>query len=351
MRTTNVNRYSLFSCFAAALLAGCGGSQPPIGAPGAMPQTSRIATQGNHGKSWMKPGMSGQDLLYVSSNAGTVSVFTYPQGKLVGGFSPNGFPAGECVDPAGDVFITSSTLGGGSATSTIYEYAHGGTTPIATLSDPGFANGCAVDPTTGNLAVANIGDDSGSNPYYPNGDVAVYAGAQGLPKMYYSADLPGFDFCGYDNSGNLYLSSWARDTGNGLLVRLLQGNSPFAVISFNAQIQFGTPPSVQWDGQHMTISSLLNRKTASAYVYRLNISGSTATVVGRSKLSYQSEHHQGQIWIEGNAIIAIDGERYKNTSFWNYPKGGRPTHTIKNVAPGLWGVAVSLAQAHSRIHR
>ena len=35
-------RYVLTSCMAAAMLAGCGGSQPPICAPGATPQTPSI---------------------------------------------------------------------------------------------------------------------------------------------------------------------------------------------------------------------------------------------------------------------------------------------------------------------
>jgi uncharacterized repeat protein (TIGR03803 family) len=43
MITRVLNRYALWSCVAAATLAGCGGSQAPIGAPGAMPQAMRIA--------------------------------------------------------------------------------------------------------------------------------------------------------------------------------------------------------------------------------------------------------------------------------------------------------------------
>jgi hypothetical protein len=39
MRSLDFIRYALSSCVAAAMLAGCGGSQPPIGAPGAMPQS------------------------------------------------------------------------------------------------------------------------------------------------------------------------------------------------------------------------------------------------------------------------------------------------------------------------
>jgi hypothetical protein len=39
MRSTlGCGRHALISCVAAAMLAGCGGSQPPIGAPGAMQQ-------------------------------------------------------------------------------------------------------------------------------------------------------------------------------------------------------------------------------------------------------------------------------------------------------------------------
>ena len=45
MKSLGLGRYALTLGAAAALLAGCGGSQPPIGAPGAMPQSHPIATQ------------------------------------------------------------------------------------------------------------------------------------------------------------------------------------------------------------------------------------------------------------------------------------------------------------------
>src|ERR1700692_3101354 len=43
MRTSGFSHYALTSCVAAAMLAGCGGSQPPIGAPGAMPLAPALA--------------------------------------------------------------------------------------------------------------------------------------------------------------------------------------------------------------------------------------------------------------------------------------------------------------------
>jgi uncharacterized repeat protein (TIGR03803 family) len=39
MRSLELSRFALLSCAAAAMLASCGGSQPPIGAPGAVPQS------------------------------------------------------------------------------------------------------------------------------------------------------------------------------------------------------------------------------------------------------------------------------------------------------------------------
>jgi hypothetical protein len=43
MRGLGFGRYALGSCAAVAMLAGCGGSQPPMGASGAMPQAPALA--------------------------------------------------------------------------------------------------------------------------------------------------------------------------------------------------------------------------------------------------------------------------------------------------------------------
>ena len=50
---TLLNRYALSSCVVAGTLAGCGGSQPPIGAPGATPQSRAVAQHGHRSGSWM----------------------------------------------------------------------------------------------------------------------------------------------------------------------------------------------------------------------------------------------------------------------------------------------------------
>jgi hypothetical protein len=55
-------------CVAIAMLAGCRGAQLPIGAPGAIPETSALATHAAHGRSWMLPEAKVMNSLYVSDD-------------------------------------------------------------------------------------------------------------------------------------------------------------------------------------------------------------------------------------------------------------------------------------------
>src|ERR1700734_2477658 len=123
--------YALILWVTGAILAGCGGSQPPIGAPSTMPQSSALAAHAGPGKSWMLPETNGDDLLYVAAadvhGAGKIYIFSFPKGKLVGKFNMPS-PSGECADQQGDVWIVSP------ASQKISEYLHGGMTPINTLS-------------------------------------------------------------------------------------------------------------------------------------------------------------------------------------------------------------------------
>jgi hypothetical protein len=133
-------------------LAGCGGSQPPIGAPGAMPQTAALQSQSAQPDdlgSWMLPDATSQDLLYVSSHS-WVSVYTYPLGHLVGKLGAFDLASGQCVDSSSSVYVTDY------ATGRIYEFPHGGRKRLRTLFMAG-ANSCSIDPTTGNLAVTSLG--------------------------------------------------------------------------------------------------------------------------------------------------------------------------------------------------
>jgi hypothetical protein len=319
---SDLSHYALSGCLASALLAGCSGSQPPIGAPGAMPQTSAVATHADRGKSWMKPGISsGSDLLYVADNEGRAFVLTYPQGDLVGqlDFPYSGNSGGLCSDSNGHVFVPDMYE--------IVEYAHGGTQPTATLDDDYIPMGCSVDPTTGNLAVTNRSFSGG------RGNVAIYADAQGDPTYYSDSEMLDYNYCGYDNRGNLFVSG--SDTST--FAELPSGGGAVESITLNKTI-YGS--QVQWDGRYITVQ-------AEDWIYRVSVSGSAGTIVGRTRLKDLNPNSVSQSWIQGNTAIAPVGHNNDRFGFWKYPHGGKAFAIVPlGRKANLIGATVSVDGSH-----
>ena len=144
---------------AAAVLAACantGASQLPpsnaVRAAGSAARRGFATVRADRDRSWMSPQAKKTSLLYHFRRPGTgdVYVYGYPGGKALGKLTGFGEPQGECTDTKGDVWIANT------AKSQLVEYAHGGTSVIATLKDPGqYPSGCAVDGA-GDVAVTNI---------------------------------------------------------------------------------------------------------------------------------------------------------------------------------------------------
>jgi len=315
---------------ATALLTACGASQPPIGASDAVPQSRAIATHAERGGSWMRPNASGQDLIYASTEGGgDVYVFSYPQHKLVGTFKGLNWHAnGECVDGSGNVFITTSNFDG--AQGTIFEFAHGGTEPILSLADPGAATSCSVDPTTGNLAVANETDDS--NPS-ASGDVAIYSNAQGSPTIYTNPKMSIMFFCAYDSAGNLFVDNYY-----GQFAELPNGGNTFTDITIKG-IGSSDDGPLQWDGKHIAVTIFSNSAGPMA-IHRLKISGATGRIVGTTTLSGR-KRFIGQDWISGSTVITFDDNSHR-IGFWPYPGGGNPRASARSPKGALlWGVTLS----------
>jgi hypothetical protein len=182
MRSLNLERYALCSGMAAAILTGCGGSQPPIGAPGAMPQSRAVSAQAKRAGSWMAPGAASQDLLYVT-DYNVVNVFSYPEGKLVGTLKGFNSAVGACVDSKGDVYVPAYSK----SRHKIAEYVHGGSKPIAELMAEGVSPvGCSIDPTTGDLAASGFGEPPTIN---------VFKAAKGQPLLYKPSGFVETQFC------------------------------------------------------------------------------------------------------------------------------------------------------------
>jgi hypothetical protein len=312
MKSFGLGSCALGGGVALALLAGCGGSQPPTGATGAMAQTSAIATHADRGKSWMLPEAKSEGLIYATGGCLGTCVFSYPSGKLVGtldaGFGGSYGASGACTDGNGNVFISNND--------NLFEYAHGGTKPIATLDLPGSnAIGCSIDPTTGNLAVVFSG--SGKN-------VAIFPDATGTPALYDSA-IDSF-YCGYDNSGNLFVDGLGNENAFSI-AELTNGGSGFSPISVSQSV--GPPGQVQWDGHYITYEGLSNSNVA---VSRLQISGSVATIV--STTDFDIRKNAMQSWIYGSKIFIpynnnAQAGHQKRVGVWKYPKGGKPAASFQ----------------------
>jgi hypothetical protein len=318
----NASRFSpciIVAVVSLALLAGCGGWQLPIGAPGAMPQRYPTTTHA-------KKSVSGE-LLYASETEGsTVLVFSYPQGSLVEtltGFADP--PYFICSDRSGDVFVPTTDL---KSQGYIYEFAHGGSQPIETLTDPGpgWAQSCSVDPTTGNLAVAN-----GEN-------VAVYPDAQGTPTVYEASDVGAWD-CAYDDSGDLFVDGKSYGYK---IAELAAGGTSFSDIALSKAT--GTL-HLQWWHNRLVLFGGTYGPHGPYRIFQVRVSGSNGIVSGPVELYGKNKHRDDDVEfaLSGNTIVMPEGPGDSVPSLWHYPKGGRPYKVI-DLRPHdytFYGVAIS----------
>jgi hypothetical protein len=132
-----------------------------------------------------------ENLLYIVTTD-IIWIYSFPKTKYVASFNVSG-AENPCANKD-QVFVPQY------GPDDIVEYAHGGTEPISTLKDPGEnPESCAIDPTTGNLAVTNYG--GASKP----GDVVIYGNPQRPPTLYSDREIYYYWFCGYDNKGDLFV--------------------------------------------------------------------------------------------------------------------------------------------------
>ena len=267
--------HSVVGITAAAFLMSCSGSGSPVFTSGSLLPNGKVQRATT---------VSG-DLIYVTTTKKVV-ILSYPAGKIVATL-PWYFPGTNiCSDPRnGNVFIPEGA--------NIYEYAHGGTTPITMLTVPsGYSEpaGCAVDPSTGNLAVAIAFGPS------DKGALLVYVGAQGTPLVYSDKQLRVFDYPAYDGSGNVYVTI---DTVKGAfrIAEIRASQSRFRLIKV---VNYDTGPrKIVWDGNYLTF---LGSESDGSTVEQLQISGKIGTVVGSVSLVGGSP--DGYFWIEGAPFSA-----------------------------------------------
>jgi hypothetical protein len=300
-----------------AMLAGCGGSQSP------MPQGLSPQARVHRGSE------TTGDLLYVCCNSKNVMILTYPGGQYYGQFAllqPSAY--GICSDKSsGNVWVVEGV-------NKVYEYAHGGTSPIQTLTVPStdLATQCAVDPKTGNLAVVSDGDPSGPS-------VDVWVGGQGTPTIYsipfYQATVT------YDDNSDLFADGSTGNPSNIFeMADLKKGQSSFALLHFTAKTDW--PGSLQWDGKYLAVGTAGDK--LSPRVYRTKVSGSNIQV---KKALYFQHRQRGYIYfvLQGNTLISGADRNYNyDVALWAYPKAGKPYKTFSSVQGDM--LTVSVAPPH-----
>jgi hypothetical protein len=277
--------------------------------------------QSRYHASTTKPPTSG-DLIYVSNGCGGICILSYPDGQVVSTIGLSPVTGGDCSDSGGSVFVTNDTH--------VVEYARGSSNPIATYSLAGNqAAACSVDPLSGNLAVVFAG--TGAN-------IAIFPPSSQAPT-YYETHIVTY-YCGYDASGNLFVDG--LNGHNAGLAELPNGESDFNVLTINGDI--GTPGQVQWDGSYVTVESRTPLQVA-----RLNVSGSTATVAGTTRLKGKISL-AAQSWIFNDRIIipyASRAQRIDKVGVWKYPMSGKQLSKFAHFGGSkfrpLGGVTVSAA--------
>ncbi len=322
-----------------ALLTGCGGANaiqsasrvPGIDAQSTLAAKVRLAKVSvPHGKPWMESNANQNRLLYVSDpQDNIVQVYNYPKGSSAGTIFGFNQPQGECVDNHSNIYITNSQ------SSNILEYGHGRTQPKAVLSDPGeFPVGCAVNPLTGDLAVSNIVDTNGGP-----GSVSIFHNGQ--TKNYGDSNFNDLLFCGYDAAGNLFVDGTNKTSGGFLLAELPAGHSKFTILTLKgATITFGA--GVQFDGKYLAVGDQ-DGPDGNSVIYRVSVTGTTATVVGTTTLEGSKDVIQFFITRGKTGVVAPDGDLATADTF-TYP-GGTLESNKKIYVGGLpLGAAISLGR-------
>jgi hypothetical protein len=260
----------------------------------------------------MLPEAKSEDLLYVSGGNSAVTIYSYKTRKLVGTLTGFNEPEGLCSNVYGDVFVVDY------GSFKIYEYRHGGTKVINTLSSGGWSFSCAVDPTTGNLAVTN-------------------GGILGAPGF-----LSDFYWCAYDNHGNLFADgvSGVSDGPAPELVELHKRAKSLTDIPLN-EGPYSPIGGLLWDGRFLALQAISKYGFA-----RLKIRKNQWTQHGNGV--YLADAESGFEF----AIVPAYGGKHRvlieassdesapySVGYWDYPSGGKPFATITD---GISGAAVGI---------
>jgi hypothetical protein len=284
-------------------LTGCSGAGDPAVV------TTRSETKAPaYAKSWMLPSARRTpNLLYISNQgSGTVSVYNYKNGSdltLVGTLTGFSQPGGMCTDKRGNVYVTDYPV------RRIDIYAHGASTPTTVIQQKvGFPFACAIDPTTGNLAVteehpnAHYESHATVDIYRPGDDKGqgtIYGGHNTFSEAYFDA---------YDGRGNLFVDGTPCQSsycyyggGPPTLFELPKGSTRFVRLTVKGAT-LKNPTGLDWVSPTLLLTDALTKDTPLGY--KVLVSGSDATVV--ATLSYSGTEKPFGVGQRAKSVIVPD---------------------------------------------
>lgn len=308
-------------CTSIALLCACAGQQRPAG-PFSLPPTEFIRADLN---------VKQEDLLYVANSNAEVTVYRYWKHTLLAVLTDFRQPMGECSDRGSNVYITDY------AAKKILEFTHGGTKPIKSFDDaPHSPYACYIDPTTGDLTVAN--NDGNSK----TGNIAIWTVGSSKPRFLTDPQIPNFLYCAYDDRGDLLATNGNSGYSNPTLFAWLpKGGSEL----INIKVPGPSPTwtwyyvtGMQWDGKFFVLDDY--------NLYRILLLHGQAYYASETQL-YSGGY--GQYWIyentPGSQGTQAVGPSYNDSngfvSFWSYPVGGQPVFDLMHGLDKPVAVTVS----------
>jgi hypothetical protein len=258
--------------------------------------------------SWTRVPSSSGPFIYGAAYDDYVNIFTF-SGQQVGTLKGFGEAIGVCSDGGGDVFVLDAQR------DLVYEYLPGGSLPVYVFDNRyETPSGCAVDPTTGNLAVANT--KLPGHTASPN--VAIFVpGSYDPPTLYTAPNISSYNFCAYDPAGNLYVDGIGPNQEFELAV-LPAGSNQFEAIPLGGiNNHHHKPAAVQWDGQYLAVGD-----RSAEVVYRISVSGSVGTIVQTVNVRGWYHHAAVNFDIVGKKLLF---PAFDKLLFYKYPAGGRKT--------------------------
>jgi hypothetical protein len=354
MKTWSFARYASIA-LGIGLLAGCSaaGTQSSVGGGSVVPSASHVKGDVSHifaltnahhaipehkgsiAHSWMKHVPAGSQLLYESNiEYGTVDVYDYSTGSMVGQVAGFEYPYGECSDKKGDVFVTDFDTG------TTSEIAAGTTTVTQTFTTGGYEIGCSVSKK-GDLAVTMFyGDPNQSSGY---GGVTVFKKANPSNGTDYPG--PAYDWpAGYDKKGNLIVEcNYASPCSSASVYYLKKAKGSWKPLTLKGAT-IGFSSSVENMGKVIGVG---DQEPGGAYafgIYSSKLSGTTLNVTNTTVNTGGSCSSYTDVVQWANLTSKPNGLQYKQTpsatiganidcfpspiDTWAFPAGGPPSSEI-----------------------